>query len=513
MPFKYPKRLSELSPIKFDSDEDEDQNDSNKNVFAKPTIPPKKLLDSFELDESTAYVDSPQSDQSSCFDENKVSQHVNSSTPIGKENYQKPCPMSALSSNIAHKLNEIGSDQASTNNVHNNMPQYVDNLFATPSMKPPPTTGRIIFSSSQQKLKQSNLAYQKTLFETPKSNFNRQTSSNTSDYVTDSFSSFKKTSILSPIDEDKISADDLHAVSANDDGTALTNKIIEINKKDFIINKKIGCGGSCSVYSAKCRSKGGDRALKVVNLRTAASNVESYLNEAKLLEKLQGSDCVIKLFEYLHCPDKYTLFLVMEMGEGDLHKLLKSYETNLPLNKIVSYWYQMLTAVKYIHDNGIIHSDLKPANFLLVNGRLKLIDFGIASNISVDATSVIKFSQTGTLNYISPEALIDVSTDGTPQKKNKYKISTKSDVWSLGCIFYLCVYRRTPFSHIKNFYAKYLAITSSETVIDYPQLPAYYPPMLEEIIKSCLHLIPKERSSVAELLQYPFAFIDDSIVL
>lgn len=112
----------------------------------------------------------------------------------------------------------------------------------------------------------------------------------------------------------------------------------------------------------------------------------------------------------------------MELGESDLNKVLKAYQSDIPLSRIISYWHQMLTAVKCIHDNGVIHSDLKPANFLLVNGRLKLIDFGIASNISMDATSVIKFSQTGTLNYISPEALIDVSTESTPEKKNKYKV-------------------------------------------------------------------------------------------
>lgn len=62
-----------------------------------------------------------------------------------------------------------------------------------------------------------------------------------------------------------------------------------------------------------------------------------------------------------------------------------------------------------------------------------------------------------------------------------FQISTKSDVWSLGCIFYLCVYRRTPFSNIKNFYAKYSAITSTETKINYPPIPMYYPPMLLEV--------------------------------
>lgn len=55
---------------------------------------------------------------------------------------------------------------------------------------------------------------------------------------------------------------------------------------------------------------------------------------------------------------------------------------------------------------GVIHADLKPANFLLVCGRLKLIDFGIASAISGDATSVVRSQATGTYSYISPEALM-----------------------------------------------------------------------------------------------------------
>lgn len=54
----------------------------------------------------------------------------------------------------------------------------------------------------------------------------------------------------------------------------------------------------------------------------------------------------------------------------------------------------------------MIHADLKPANFLLVCGRLKLIDFGIASAISSDATSVVRSQATGTYSYISPEALM-----------------------------------------------------------------------------------------------------------
>lgn len=112
----------------------------------------------------------------------------------------------------------------------------------------------------------------------------------------------------------------------------------------------------------------------------------------------------------------------MEKGDSDLHKILQSYTTNLPLYVLTNFLYQMLQAVNYIHQNGVIHSDLKPANFLMVNGRLKLIDFGIASNIAIDSTSIIKFSQAGTFNYISPEALTDTSTGSSPMRNNQPKI-------------------------------------------------------------------------------------------
>ncbi|XP_022215942.2 dual specificity protein kinase Ttk isoform X1 [Drosophila obscura] len=286
-----------------------------------------------------------------------------------------------------------------------------------------------------------------------------------------------------------------------------SSNILKIKNHEYVIGQKLGCGGSSSVYLARRPDSGGEFALKVVDLQADPSVVQGYLNETKLLEKLQGNVCVVALYDYQLLREESKLYMVMEKGDCDLNKILQSYTTNLPAYSLMSILYQMLQAVNYIHQHGVIHSDLKPANFLMVNGRLKLIDFGIASNISVDSTSIIKFSQAGTFNYISPEALTDTSTGNSPMRggnQPKIKISTKSDVWSLGCILYLLMYQKTPFGHIRNICAKMNAIANPGTNIEYPDIPFYYPAMLVHMVKKCLQLNPKMRPSCTQLLQYPF---------
>lgn len=70
----------------------------------------------------------------------------------------------------------------------------------------------------------------------------------------------------------------------------------------------------------------------------------------------------------------------------------------------------MLEAVQVVHDQRIVHSDLKPANFLLVDGQLKLIDFGIAKAINNDTTNIQREHQIGTLSYMAPEAVSQAHT-------------------------------------------------------------------------------------------------------
>jgi serine/threonine-protein kinase TTK/MPS1 len=66
-----------------------------------------------------------------------------------------------------------------------------------------------------------------------------------------------------------------------------------------------------------------------------------------------------------------------------------------------TYWHmsQMLQAVHVIHEEKIVHSDLKPANFVLVSGQLKLIDFGIANAIANDTTNIQRDHQVCDLHF------------------------------------------------------------------------------------------------------------------
>ena len=84
--------------------------------------------------------------------------------------------------------------------------------------------------------------------------------------------------------------------------------------------------------------------------------------------------------------DVNSIILVLEYGSIDLAAYLRNNRSKLTQWELRSLWEQMLQAVNVIHNEGIIHSDLKPANFLFIKGKLKLIDFGIANSIQVQKT-------------------------------------------------------------------------------------------------------------------------------
>ncbi|XP_050996550.1 dual specificity protein kinase TTK [Acomys russatus] len=284
-------------------------------------------------------------------------------------------------------------------------------------------------------------------------------------------------------------------------GSSSVNECISIKGRIYSILKQIGSGGSSKVFQV-LNEKKQIYAVKYVTLEDADSQtIDSYRNEIAYLNKLQQHcDKIIRLHDY-EITEQY-IYMVMECGNIDLNSWLKKKKSINPWER-KSYWKNMLEAVHTIHQHGIVHSDLKPANFVIVDGMLKLIDFGIANQMQPDTTSIVKDSQVGTVNYMAPEAIRDMSSS-RENGKIKTKISPRSDVWSLGCILYYMTYGKTPFQHIINQVSKLHAIIDPSYEIEFPEIPEKD---LQDVLKCCLIRNPKERPSIPELLVHPYVQI------
>ena len=275
----------------------------------------------------------------------------------------------------------------------------------------------------------------------------------------------------------------------------------------------VGKGGSSKVYKVMAPNR---KIFALKRIRFSGRDPEAasgFLDEITLLNRLRGASNIIQLIDSEVHHQEGLIYMVLECGDIDLARLLQRHEKNrrdraaalqssltlgVDENFIRLYWEQMLQAVDIIHRERIVHSDLKPANFLMVEGQLKLIDFGIAKAIQSDTTSIARESQVGTLNYMSPEAILGGANNirgGPPMK-----VGRPSDIWSLGCILYQMAYGHTPFAQLP-FIQKMHAITDPHHSIQFPPLRNR---ALLDVIQRCLDRDPKSRITMPELLGHAF---------
>ncbi|KAJ2832691.1 Dual-specificity kinase, spindle pole body (SPB) duplication and spindle checkpoint function [Coemansia furcata] len=314
---------------------------------------------------------------------------------------------------------------------------------------------------------------------------------------------------------------------------AVSGGIATDPKRTLVVNgrsyQKIsitGRGGSSKVYKAMS-PKHEIFAIKRVSFsRADMQAIEGYINEIILLRKFEGNPYIIQLYDAEINKERGLIHMVMEFGETDLASVLKRQgDQPLGMNTIRLYWEQMLKAVQIIHDERVVHADLKPANYLLVRGSLKLIDFGIAKSIGNDTTNIHRENQVGTVNYMSPEAIKETNTEGGARLM---KLGRASDIWSLGIILYQMCYGRTPFAQLALF-KKLASIPDPSFVIPYPRYMAgclqvgtendpnadtsptfvdgsaklMVPSDLLQVMRACLQRDPNRRITIPELLVDP----------
>lgn len=296
--------------------------------------------------------------------------------------------------------------------------------------------------------------------------------------------------------------------AANAAATALGRELFIIRGRPYINLAAIGKGGTCSVYKVMDMS-GNIYALKVITWTNDTLEViNGYNQEVRLLESVQKSPFVVKLIEYELVATSNTMFILFEFAETDLRRLFLPLKMDpalaqvhpggrfaTDLDALRYYWRSMLSAVLVLHKARIVHLDLKPANFVLVEGRVKIIDFGIAKKVLNDTMHAKVEDIAGTILYMAPESLRNTSGRGNP-----HKVGFSADVWSMGCILYQMVFGFTPFEHVQGLMAKIAAITADE--------PIDVQPVDNEDLMDCLRICldknHRNRPTIEDLLNHPF---------
>ena len=258
---------------------------------------------------------------------------------------------------------------------------------------------------------------------------------------------------------------------------------IEVESDTFL-----GRGAGGMVTRAIHRPTGTLLAIKQVQLCDKAK-CDQLLNDIRTL--IEGCQCeqLVKLHAaYLHQASGRVHLALEYMDMGSLHDMMKLTRAPFPERHMSVIVYQVVSAIKYLHEHKLIHRDVKPGNILLnSDGCVKLSDFGISKTI--DNTANICDTFVGTALYMSPERVFGKDYSFT------------SDIWSLGMVIFEMATGGFPFpsmasfpvlfDHLCNLPEPRLAVNSFSTD-------------LCDIVTQCLQRDPSKRVSAIGLQSHPF---------
>lgn len=231
----------------------------------------------------------------------------------------------------------------------------------------------------------------------------------------------------------------------------------------YEIKNAISKGAMGEVYRAHNRVTEEDVAIKrLIDLRHAAR----FEIEARLLQQLDHPR-VVKVVD--HFQDTHGVYMVMELVEGeDLGQVLKKEGTpGLPVDKAIEYTRQTCEALDYVHDQQIIHRDVKPQNMILGKVGVTLVDFGVARELQEEEVGVdAGTAGIGTPRFMAPE----VFAGG--------QVSARSDVFSVAATLWTLIVGKPPV------YADPTKLSEK-----YPQVS----PDLEATIRAGLEINPDHR--------------------
>jgi len=266
-----------------------------------------------------------------------------------------------------------------------------------------------------------------------------------------------------------------------------------LHPDEWVKGKLIGSGSFGCVHLAMSKATGG---LFVVKSTQSGAGINALENEASILQSL-NSQYIIRCLGQDLSSGGHKLNVFMEyMAGGSLSDVAEKFGGVLEEEVIQLYAREILLGLKYLHENGIVHCDLKCKNVLLgSSGDIKLADFGCAKRLKEIKANGVRAAGSwqsigGTPLWMAPEVLRDEGMDFA------------SDIWSFGCTVVEMGTGRPPWSdEISNPMAAVLKIAcSSET----PKFPTQFSKEGVDFLDKCFKRDPRGRWTAEELLNHPF---------
>ncbi|OJD10924.1 STE/STE11/CDC15 protein kinase [Blastomyces percursus] len=262
---------------------------------------------------------------------------------------------------------------------------------------------------------------------------------------------------------------------------------------DFQLGDCLGKGAFGSVYRALNWGTGETVAVKQIRLADLPkSELRVIMQEIDLLKNLDHPN-IVKYHGFVKSNE--TLNIILEYCEnGSLHSISKNFG-RFPENLVGLYMSQVLHGLLYLHEQGVIHRDIKGANILTTKqGLVKLADFGVASR----TTGLHESSVVGTPYWMAPE-VIELSG-----------ATTASDIWSLGCTVIELLEGKPPYYKFQPMQALFRIVND-----DHPPLPQGASPAVRDFLMQCFQKDPNLRVTARKLLKHPWivnARRSDSVV-
>jgi serine/threonine protein kinase len=190
----------------------------------------------------------------------------------------------------------------------------------------------------------------------------------------------------------------------------------------YVVDRKLGCGGTGEVFLARDAKLGRPVAIKVLHPEVSDRiGVDTFQREVRLTAALQHPH-ILQVLDS-GCVDSVCYYIIPFLTDGSLRDLIES-DGRLSAETAIRITVDVLEALDYAHAQGLVHCDIKPENILLSNGHAVLADFGIArSTVRPDRHSGTYIS--GSPAYMSPE-----------QAAGESRLDGRSDLYSLACVLF-----------------------------------------------------------------------------